>query len=71
MKTILPPAQIIKVHQYLYYVLNDPVLSDYEYDMLCKKHGINGAGGSDMASDYPPAIRAIALNMLREKNETR
>ncbi len=67
MTTIPPPEQIIQAHQYLYYVLAKPVLSDYEYDMFCEKHGIAGNGGSDLASSYPVAIRAIALNMLEEK----
>ena len=31
-----------------FYVLGRPVISDYEYDMLCKKHDIGGGGGSDM-----------------------
>ena len=70
MTTLLPPEQIVQAHQYLYYILAKPVLSDYEYDMLCKKHGIDGGGGSDMASSYPVAIRAIALNMLKVKNES-
>lgn len=70
MITLLPPEQIVQAHQYLYYVLVNPVWSDYEYDMYCAKHGINGGGGSDLASSYPMAIRAIALNMLKVKNES-
>ena len=65
-KTVPPPEQIVQAHQYLYYVLGTPILSDYSYDMYCSKHGIYGGGGSDRASDYPAAIRAIALNMLKE-----
>ncbi len=66
MKTSLPPAQIVQAHQYLYYVLSQPVISDYEYDMYCQRHGIEGNGGSDLASSYPAAIKAIAANMLRD-----
>lgn len=67
MTTLLPPEQIVQAHQYLYYVLAKPVLSDYDYDMFCKKHGIDGNGGSDLESSYPAAIKAIALNMLKKK----
>jgi NAD-dependent DNA ligase len=48
----MSPETRIKAHQYLYYVLGRPIISDSEYDALCKKHGIDGSGGSDMESSY-------------------
>jgi DNA ligase (NAD+) len=55
-------------HRYRYYVMCDPVISDFEYDQLereAKKilppdspvHGV----GSDRASDYPPEAVEAAL----------
>jgi hypothetical protein len=39
------------------------VLSDYEYDMLCKRFGVEGGGGSDRASDYPEEVKQIAAQL--------
>lgn len=47
-------------HRYRYYVLNEPSITDYEYDLLERK-ALKEAGpdsplhkpGSDKASDYP------------------
>ena len=65
-KTVPPPEQIVQAHQYLYYVLGTPILSDYSYDMYCSKHGIYGGGGSDRAADYHPSIRVLAERLLKE-----
>lgn len=54
------PEDIVKAHQYLYYVLGEPVWPDYEYDIYCHGHGISGIGGSDCVSDYPANIIALA-----------
>lgn len=59
------PEEQVKVHQYLYYVLGRPVITDYEYDVFCKDHGIEGGGGSDRARDYAPEVRLLAESMLR------
>lgn len=59
------PEQLVKAHQYLYYVLCRPVLSDYEYDMYCRKHGIPGGGGSDFAGDYSTETVQLAMSLLR------
>lgn len=67
MTTINSPEQIVQAHQYLYYVLCTPVISDYEYDMFCQKHGIPGNGGSDLAASYPAHIRAIPQNLLKKQ----
>lgn len=54
------PEQIVRAHQYLYYVLCEPVISDYEYDMFCQKHGIEGGGGSDIADSYTDFEKDLA-----------
>jgi NAD-dependent DNA ligase len=51
------------VHRYLYYVLDNPVISDYDYDMLEKaarklvneSHPINSPGSS-LRQSYPDYI---------------
>lgn len=57
------PSQLMQAHQYLYYVRCAPVLSDFDYDKFCKRNGLDGGGGSDRASDYPPHIIAIAAQL--------
>lgn len=54
------PNDLMLAHQYLYYVVSRPVLTDYQYDRFCEEHGLDGIGGSDLASDYPPAVVALA-----------
>lgn len=58
------PEEIMKAHQYLYYVLNQPKISDYEYDMFCKEHGLFGGGGSDNPKDYTKKIIKLAKTFL-------
>lgn len=53
----------MRAHQFLYYVRCRPVISDFAYDMFCKKHGLDGGGGSDRASDYTPEEIAHATNL--------
>ena len=57
---------VIRAHQYLYYVLGEPVLSDREYDDLCRRNNVFGGGGSDRASDYTLEERQLA-ELLRSK----
>ena len=52
---------IMRAHQYLYYVLCSPVISDAQYDRFCKDNGLDGNLGSDREDDYPPHIVALAL----------
>ena len=61
--TAYTPEEIMQAHQYLYYVKSVPVLTDYDYDCFCKKHGLQGGGGSDLASDYAPRIIALAASL--------
>lgn len=58
------PKTVIRAHQYLYYVLVRPVISDYDYDMMCARHGIEGGGGSDLASSYSEEEVRLAKKML-------
>ena len=44
LKTSLIPAsrvnelrEVLRIHEYRYYVLNEPLLADFEYDQLYKK----------------------------------
>jgi NAD-dependent DNA ligase len=55
---------IMQAHQYLYYVLANPVWTDYEYDMFCKRNGLQGGGGSDCAKDYSAEAIAEAAKIL-------
>lgn len=59
------PESLIKAHQYLYYCLGTPVLSDYEYDKLCRDLDINGKGGSDLESSYTAEEKQLALDLLK------
>lgn len=56
--------EIMLAHQYLYYVLNMPIWSDYQYDAFCKKHNLNSIGGSDRVQDYSEETINLVLNML-------
>lgn len=60
------PSEIVKAHQYLYYVALKPVWSDYQYDMYCDDHGIEGIGGSDRAEDYTDRIKELAEQIFEE-----
>lgn len=62
------PEYEIYAHQYLYYVLAQPIWSDYEYDKWCERHELQGGGGSDLESNYHPAIKFLAKQMIAEPN---
>lgn len=62
--------QQVLAHRFLYYVLDDPAISDFEYDRLERRarsllpldspvHGV----GSSLRSSYPEEIEALALSM--------
>ncbi len=57
------PADIVAAHQYLYYVVGLPIWEDRTYDAYCKRHGICGGGGSDLASSYAPHVVLLAEAM--------
>lgn len=46
-------ADVMRAHQYLYYVECRPLWTDREYDMFCCKHRLDGKGGSDNPDHYP------------------
>ena len=58
------PIALVRAHQYLYYVLAQPVLSDWDYDALCRHHGIEGGGGSDMEESYTEEEKVLARHLL-------
>lgn len=57
-------VDIMRAHQFLYYVLSCPIWTDYEYDQFCSRNNLNGSGGSDLTSDYEPKIIALATDMF-------
>lgn len=67
-KSLSLPDQCL-VHRYLYYVLDSPIISDYEYDILeeaAKKkvgdyHLLNSPGSS-LRSSYPDYI----INLIEQ-----
>ena len=50
----------IRAHQFLYYVVCMPVLSDYEYDVFGRDSGEDYKGGSDRSDDYTGAQQDLA-----------
>ena len=63
----------VLAHRYLYYVLAEPILSDFTYDDLERKareslpesspvHSV----GSSLSSSYSEEIKRYALSMLEE-----
>lgn len=70
---------IVLAHRYLYYVMNQSVISDYEYDMLEKKAIAEKAKGytkllvpgSTFKEDYPFITSYTALMILKvHENKT-
>jgi len=61
---------LVMAHRYLYYVLNTPIISDYEYnqlehearEVLPKSSPVHSAG-SEANSSYSDYIRMLALQM--------
>lgn len=62
------PLTIALAHQYLYYVLNAPQITDGEYDTYCRRHALHGGGGSDRAEDYPHEARLLAHRWRNNPN---
>lgn len=58
----------IRAHQYLYYVLGTPVITDREYDYMCRLCGIEGSGGSDLESSYSDEEKSAAISMLNRRH---
>ena len=58
------PEQIVKAHQYLYYVQARPIWTDRHYDSYCRRNGLSGIGGSDRACDYSDSDRLLASRLV-------
>lgn len=62
------------VHRFLYYVLCDPIISDYEYDqmeLVAKKNAVDShmihKVGSSLVSSYSEEIQQIATVIYSNK----
>lgn len=66
----MTPSDVMKVHQYLYYVLHKPLWTDQAYDTYCLDHNLQGIGGSDLPSDYSLPIREYANSLVQSMNIT-
>lgn len=58
------PYQVMRAHQYLYYCLGMPVISDYEYDLFCQQNKLEGKGSSDLESSYTQEEKQLAEYLL-------
>jgi DNA ligase (NAD+) len=56
-KDIEPLEELVRFHEYRYYVLNDPLVSDFEYDRLYKLLEALEEKFPDQASDLSPTRR--------------
>ncbi len=61
----------VLVHRYLYYVLNEPIISDFEYDLIerearaiCPVDSVVQGIGSSLASSYSLDIAMDAASRL-------
>jgi NAD-dependent DNA ligase len=62
----------VMAHRYLYYVLSEPVLTDFEYDLVerkarevCAENSPVQGVGSDLAGDYNKKHIAAAKEYLK------
>jgi NAD-dependent DNA ligase len=55
----------LRAHQYLYYILGTPVLTDHEFDMWGRDNDLDYKGGSDCADDYSQDEKDLASDILR------
>lgn len=60
-------GQYCKAHQYLYYCLAQPVLSDHEYDMWGHNNNLDYKNGSDSESDYSDEEKELARKILNRE----
>lgn len=73
------------MHSYLYYEKDDPIISDHEFDLICKtlyekwdkvehfhKHLINKddlIAGTGYALKYPERVKNAAKHLLKERKK--
>jgi len=68
--TVPDTIKLCLAHRYLYYVLSDPVISDYDYDML--ERSLTPAErealgvGSELAADYSTEVIELAEKLRQE-----
>lgn len=62
-----PAYTTMRAHQYLYYVIGEPVIADHEFDRFCRMHSLDSGGGSDRTSDYSQEEVLEAEAMLHKK----
>jgi hypothetical protein len=62
------PLDYLRAHQYLYYCLCKPVLTDYQYDMFGRDSGEDYKGGSDRPADYT-AVQVVLARKIVGKDE--
>lgn len=66
----------VLIHRFLYYVMADPVISDFEYDNLEREaravcpetspvHGV----GSCLPSSYPTEVKLVALDRAQANSK--
>lgn len=55
----------LRAHQYLYYILGTPVLTDHEFDMWGRDNDLDYKGGSDCADDYTEEQKELAAKILK------
>ena len=76
---LLPPEwyeREVLIHRYLYYVLNEQLISDFEYDIieynarsLCPPESPVHGVGSSLPSSYPTGTAAEAVSRLADARE--
>lgn len=59
-ETLFELKEAIRYHEWRYYILNDPVISDYEYDQLFKKLEALELENPELVSDDSPTQRVSA-----------
>ena len=69
MRTIEWYEKEILVHRFLYYVMAEPVISDFEYDALerearaaCPETSVVQGVGSCLPSSYPAEVKLEAID---------
>src|SRR5687767_185446 len=64
-KDISPLEELVRFHEYRYYVLNDPLISDFEYDQLFKLLGAVEKKYPKDVSDLSPT-RRVSSDVIDE-----
>ena len=65
------PTKYIQANQYLYHVLRQPLLTNKEYDRVCRVMNIDGTGGSSEPSDYSDSVIALAAKLSEDSKSAK